>query len=433
MGVAASTPDDVLERASGWLKKEDVLLLRALSPRGRDVAKRAIARKAIPAVQRVFFERLETDNWDSIAMEMRAPARAVTAMGQVFGAGCEELQACGISPEKLVALTGFVHKCAQSTGGRGLLELNLREASVSSDVLVQICRLAPSLVRLHGPWYNDTTSDAIQQISRLCPKLESVRFALRWRQHSPAEEWERYFPNLRSLRLGRRNQSRYRPTALNAITEAARTTSAVEINVKGCEIFPDLVEAIVGTPLGDRLTTFGCGLGSNCTCIYPEAFLAAARGFPRLTKIGIPGDSILAPSFFAELARICPLTSLVIAASTFTEAHVAAAFEHNQLESLTLENMDGLIYLGDAVAGTQTAAVLRELVLTLCTDLRAEDVLCLVRACPKLTKFAWQRWRNDEDSEDDWDSDEEEAGEAEIRELLVGRGGKCHIDAPGAY
>ena len=29
MGVAASAPDDVLERAAGWLKKEDVLLLRA--------------------------------------------------------------------------------------------------------------------------------------------------------------------------------------------------------------------------------------------------------------------------------------------------------------------------------------------------------------------------------------------------------------------
>ena len=35
--------------------------------------------------------------------------------------------------------------------------------------------------------------------------------------------------------------------------------------------------------------------------------------------------------------------------------------------------MDGLIYLGDAVAGTQTAAVLRELEITLCNDFRAED------------------------------------------------------------
>ena len=438
MGVAASTPDDVLERASGWLKKEDVLLLRALSPRGRDVAKRAIARKAIPAVQRVFFERLETDNWDSIAMEMRAPARAVTAMGQVFGAGCTRLCSYGISSQKLDALQSFV----RTTRG-GLLELSLFHATVSSDALVQMCRSAPNLVELVGPRYRDTTSDAIQEISRLCPKLEAVTFATRWKPLSPAEEWERYFPNLRKLRLGRRHEPLgryYRPTALHAIAEAARTTSAVEISLNGCQIFPDLVDAIVGTPLGDRLTTFGCGLVDNFCRICPEAFLAAARGFPRLTKMGFPDEVYFhevpfdAPGLFAELARIRPLKSLVIATSTFTEADVAAAFEHNQLESLALESMDGLIYLGDAVAGTQTAAVLRELVITLCNDFRAEDVLCLVRACPKLTKLEWQRGRNDdEESEFEWDSDEEATNEAEINELIVSRGGKCQIDAPHVY
>jgi len=281
--------------------------------------------------------------------------------------------------------------------------------------------------------YVDTTSDAIQQISGLCPKLEAVTFATRFKSLGPTEEWERYFPNLHSLELGRRHEplgQYYRPTALHAIAEAARTTSAVEINVNGCQIFPDLVEAIVGTPVGDRLTTFGCGLGGNLASIRPEAFLAAARGFPRLTKMGFPDEVYFhevpfdAPGLFAELARIRPLKSLVIATSTFTEADVAAAFEHNQLESLTLEFMDGLIYLGDAVAGTQTAAVLRELEITLCNDLRAENVLCLVRACPKLTKLEWHRGRIDDDSEFEWDSDEEEVNEAEIRELIVGRGGE---------
>ena len=432
MGVAASAPDDVLERASGWLAEKDVLCLRALSQRGRDVAGRAIARKAIPDIREVTFERVDKNNWDE--REMRAPARAVAAMGQVFGAGCVNLQACGVSSEKLAALYSFV----VTTRG-GLLELNLWQASVSSNFLVEMCRLAPNIVRLRGPTYVDTTLDAIQQISRLCPKLEAVEFATKWKSLSPAEEWERYFPNLRSLKLGRR-QKRYRPTALHAITEAARTTSAVEIHVNGCQIFPDLVEAIVGTPLGDRLTTFGCGMVDSFCRICPEAFLAAARGFPRLTKMGFPDEVYFhevpfdAPGLFAELARIRPLKSLVIATSTFTEADVAAAFEHNQLESVALEGVDGLIYLGDAVAGTQTAAVLRELVITLCNDFRAEDVLCLVRACPKVTRLEWQRGRNDdEESEFEWDSDEEATNEAEIRELIVGRGGKCRIDAPHVY
>ena len=411
MGVAASAPDDVLERASGWLAEKDVLCLRALSQRGRDVAGRAIARKAIPDVREVTFERVDKNNWDE--REMRAPARAVAAMGQVFGAGCVNLQACGVSSEKLAALYSFV----VTTRG-GLLELNLWQASVSSNFLVEMCRLAPNIVRLRGPTYVDTTLDAIQQISRLCPKLEAVEFATKWKSLSPAEEWERYFPNLRSLKLGRR-QKRYRPTALHAITEAARTTSAVEIDIDACHIFPDVVEAIVGTPLGDRITTFGCGMTANFTSIDPEAILAAARGFPRLTEIGIPEETPLpAPSWFAELARECrSLTSLIIGADNTTNAHVAAAFAHNQLQWLELSVLPDLTFgLGDAVVGTQTAAVLRKLVIDYCDQFRAADVLSLVRACPKLTELEWRR--SDPSEWSDWDSDEEDANEVEINELI---------------
>ena len=417
MGVAASAPDDVLERASGWLKKEDVLCLRALSPRARDLAGRAITRKAIPDIREVTFERVDKNNWDE--REMRAPARAVAAMGQVFGAGCVNLQACGVSSEKLAALYSFV----VTTRG-GLLELNLWQASVSSNFLVEMCRLAPNIVRLRGPTYVDTKLDAIQQISRLCPKLEAVEFATKWKSLSPAEEWERYFPNLRSLKLGRR-QKRYRPTALHAITEAARTTSAVEIDIDACHIFPDVVDAIVGTPLGDRITTFGCGMTANFTSIDPEAILAAARGFPRLTEIGIPEETPLpAPSWFAELARECrSLTSLIIGADNTTNAHVAAAFAHNQLQSLELSVLPDLTFgLGDAVVGTQTAAVLRKLVIDYCDHFRAEDMLSLVRACPKLTELEWRR--SDPSEWSDWDSDEEDANEVEINELIEeGRGG----------
>ena len=106
MGVAASAPDDVLERASGWLKKEDLLCLRALSPRARDLAGRAIARKAISDIRQVTFGPPRGHMWDEL--EMRAPARAVAAMGQVFGAGCVNLRACGVSSAKLAALYSFV-------------------------------------------------------------------------------------------------------------------------------------------------------------------------------------------------------------------------------------------------------------------------------------------------------------------------------------
>ena len=416
MGVAASAPDDVLERASGWLKKEDVLLLRALSPRGRDVAKRAIARKMIPDVS--YFQFGPAD-WNTSPSEIRAPARAIAAMGQVFGAGCVRLGSCGVSSQKLAALQSFV----LSTGGH-LLELSLWWASVSSDAVVQMCRAAPNLVYLVGPANVDTTLDDIEQIGGLCPKLETVTFQTSWTSFGPTEAWERYFPNLRVLSLGKRG-NRYRPTALHAITEVARITSAVEINVHGCHIFPDVVEAIVGTPLGDRLTFFGRGRTTLCTQVRPEAFLAAARGFPRLTEIGIPEETPLpAPSWFAELARECrSLTSLIIGADNTTNAHVAAAFAHNQLQWLELSVLPDLTFgLGDAVVGTQTAAVLRKLVIDYCDQFRAADVLSLVRACPKLTELEWRR--SDPSEWSDWDSDEEDANEVEINELIEeGRGG----------
>ena len=406
MGVAASAPDDVLERASGWLEKKEVLCLRALSPRGRDVAKRAIARKAID-VSHVNFT---TANWIRGApSEMRAPAQAVTAMGQVFGAGCTKLWSYGISSQKLAALQSFV----LTTRG-GLLELSLTDAHVSSDLLVHLCRAAPNLVRLRGPRYVDTTLDAIEQIGGLCPKLKEVYFKTSWNLLSPAETWHRHFPNLHCLSLSGRGEL-YRPTALHAITEAARTTSAVEISIGGCHIFPDVVEAIVGTPLGDRLTNFAIGSYAFATEVRPEAFLAAARGFPRLTEMRFPNESPLpAPSWFAELALIRPLKRLIIAAENTTNAHVVAACAHNPLESLALWELTRLTAgLGDAVAGTQTAAVLRELVNEQCDQFRAADMLSLARACPKLTRLQWCR-----------PGGSEGAYETEIRELITGRGGE---------
>ena len=164
---------------------------------------------------------------------------------------------------------------------------------------------------------------------------------------------------------------------------------------------------------------------ANFTSIDPEAILAAARGFPRLTEIGIPEETPLpAPSFFAELARECrSLTSLIIAAENTTNAHIAAAFAHNQLQWLELTALPDLTFgLGDAVVGTQTAAVLRKLVIDYCDPFRAEDMLSLVRACPKLTELEWRR--SDPSEWSNWDSDKEEANEAEIRELIVGRGGE---------
>ena len=76
MGVAASAPDDVLERASGWLEEKDVLCLRALSPRGRDVARLAIARFATSRPRGLKARRSSTSSFFS-----HPDARSSTSSG----------------------------------------------------------------------------------------------------------------------------------------------------------------------------------------------------------------------------------------------------------------------------------------------------------------------------------------------------------------
>lgn len=133
MGVVASIPEDVLDKAAHWLEIKDLLCLRAVSPSVRDAVRRAIAKKAIPRVRKLAFDRQHYVPGEAHAM--RAPPQVVEAMGGVFGAGCVDLCTCGTSAQSLAALYSFV--C--STNG-GLRTLSLFESSISSDLLLVMCR-----------------------------------------------------------------------------------------------------------------------------------------------------------------------------------------------------------------------------------------------------------------------------------------------------
>ena len=122
--------------------------------------------------------------------EMAASPRCVEAMGLVFGAGCVDLKACGVSVRSIFALYKFV----LSTNG-GLVSLSLQDAAVSSDMLYAMCRAAPNLVSLTGP-RRRTSYDAIEAIGAACPMLEEVSFTTR-HQLSPAESWACHYPALK--------------------------------------------------------------------------------------------------------------------------------------------------------------------------------------------------------------------------------------------
>ena len=432
MGNVACIPEDVLDKASCWLERSDILSQRAVSRSARDAARRAIARKAIPDVRAIAFECQVFES---------ESAHAMRAMGNVFGAGCTELRVDGTSTP-IAALSSFV----SATNG-GLQKLWLYGTDVPTDSIVTMCLASPNLVDFAGVIGQVISDEAIATIARACPKLEYVYFSELGSTLGPAERWGRLFPRLEKLDLQRwmgPDGPVYRPTRLDAIAEAARITSATELLVEGCHITRDVVEAVVGTAFADRITKFGCAEDRLDTIIETDAFFAAARGFPRLVHLTIPqGTTIADPDFYARLARIRTLESITIAERPGyhynTDEHVVAACTHNRLEKLTLEDVRGLTRnVVDGIISSQSAATLREIDIGLCEEIydavhpdiiiRDIDMLRLARNLPRLTKLSWQRtYFPARVGPRDFTT------EREIYEVLVGRGGNFYHDVDHVY
>ena len=432
MGAVASVDEDALDKAACWLQKDDLLRLREISPHGRDTARRAIATRAIPDVQRIRFRSVQYVPRQ--ALEMRARPQSVEAKGRVFGAGCVDLSASGTSTSSLAALWSFV----KSTKG-GLRELYLYLSGVTPELLLAMCRASPNLVDLTGPRHVPISDDTIVAIAAACPQLERARFsdtgADIGAELSPAERWQQYFPRLKQLTLYSKISARgppYRPTLLENVSEAARNTSATEVDMEGCHVFPDLIDAIVGTPLGDRLTSLSEQEWGMDTNIEPDALLAAARGFPRLVKLWIPGlTRIPNPGWFSQLAGIRTFQTLTIESRHATDSHVVAACSQNPVVTLDLtwirELTRGVI---DGIISSQSAATLQDLRISYCQPLvltgdeiasymqnraiRAADMLRLVRACPRLSTLSWSRNYSNND----------QATYPELTEILELRGGE---------
>ena len=437
MGVVASIPEDVLDKAACWLKKEDLLRLREISPKGRDAARRAIARKAIPDVCSITFERKKP--WVAAPIEMQAPPRAVEAMANVFGAGCVDLYASGTSAPSLAALYDFV------SSAHGLRELSLFFSGISSDLLLVMCRALPNLIVLHGPSYVPISDEAIVAIAAACPRLEVVSFSDVGTDVSPAERYERHFPRLKHLHIYSGTEADedppYRPTQLENITAAARSTSATEMDMEGCHVFTDLIDAVVGTRLSNHITCLNPISkregGMMDTNIEPDALLAAARGFPRLAELWIPElTRIPNPGWFGLLAGVRTFETVIIYSRHATDSQVVAACSQNPLVELDLYGISALTRgVIDGIISSQSAATLCKLEIMCCEPddvddeesymeergIRASDMLRLVRACPNLSTLLW---RGDVYSRFGPSWPNVTAEEILLKEVLEGRGGE---------
>ena len=168
------------------------------------------------------------------------------------------------------------------------------------------------------------------------------------------------------------------------------------------------------------------------TNIEPDALLAAARGFPRLTELWIPElTRIPNPGWFVLLAGVRTFDKVIIYSRHATDSQVVAACSQNPLVKLELKWIGALTRsIIDGIISSQSAATLCDLDIAYCEPqnlddvesyledrgIRAVDMLRLVRACPGLSRLFWQR----EYSNDAWSAQD---SQAEIAEILKLRGG----------
>ena len=330
------------------------------------------------------------ERWGADPADYEASARHVRAVGRVFGPACRALKAWGRSTEKIAALEYFVFR----TNGR-LLQLDLSHSHVSPDLLLRMCRVSPKLTSLQGPRYVGTPDATIAAIGAACTDIKFVDFSQAGKTYSPAETWQRHFPGLNFLKLSH-DSPRYLPTRLDVVREVALTRPQITgLDIGSCYVTARVIEAIVGTPLGNQLDEFGAD--DNVTVIEPAAFLAAARGLPKLEFLVIPhGSTMGGPHFYIDLSRTTAnITGLHIKDRDTTDACIAAACSHLRLESLEIDGLDLLSSsIVDGITRSRSAATLGSLRIAYSAEepespLRAADVLRLLQGCPELDQMNW--------------------------------------------
>ena len=397
MGTASSLPEEVLitnVAEFSFRKKEDFLSLRATCKLGADLARRTLTKGRYPRSHRHNSCHMP-DNISRFAGP-REIARYVEATGRVFGAATQYLFSDASDPVVVAALESYIGSTSS------LCSLHLSNSMIPVEVLLRICSMVPRLASLEGPRNVAITDDAIRAIGMACPKLCAVKFSLLGREsaaYSPAETWARHFPQLRALQCRGRKTKNYRPTRLDAIRETALVSQATELDVEGCHVTTDLIAALVGTPLADRIKTIGDRY-MRTTNIEPDAMLAAARGFPNLAELWIPEGSVMGgPGFYVDLSRatnLTRLTSLNICDVETSDECVATACEHLQLHELELVGLGRLTSSGivNGITRSRSAKTLGYLVISCSAQgpdspLRAVDVLRIFQGCPELGVFNW--------------------------------------------
>ena len=403
-------PDDALGQVLGFLRRAELLSLRAAASSGQEAVRRGVMNQSC-GPRRLYPSTTKTDS-----------AKHIGALGRVFGPGCTMVQgtinAMGVSP-----MRDFI----RSTGGC-LIHLSLYKVGaidVMADDLVDLCRFAPQLVSLMATSVDVKESHAIA-ISAACPGLRRVDLDPP-APYSFAETYAHRFPNLEHLSLSGNSVDTYwRPTQLSNIALALNNCRSLKaMHLRRCNLCADLVDMLVGSPLGDRLRTLFL---YSSAVDEPATILKCAR-LPQLDTIILPRVTRLNVRFYEALAQAAPgVTHLSINDTTTENDSILAACA----ASLKVLDLDGLEFITPSVIpgiiSSNTAASLKHLIITDCDDIlnleifTAGDVLLLARNCPLLTILHWTTTVESDDGP--W-LDPRDA--AELTQLLHSRGSRLGI------
>ena len=346
-------------------------------------------------------------------------AQKIEAIGRVFGVGCRDLHVQGVRSDECVsALRDFV----MSTNGQ-LRELACSAGEnsnmVPQPVLLEMCRACPLLEALYLYFANDSIAANVDYfasaVGSACPLLEEVELP---RLRSPAEDYQWCFPRLKCLTFNRRGGSG--PIRWDKIELTLQTcVHAIEVEIEEQTVSPRLVDLILAAPVAGRLKT----LDVSCeTDISPESILRFARGLEMLTDLRLPNYFNGEIAFYRSLVQARPaIVRLGLGFDGMLDDEDLRIICHGlRLEFLELPWADNLTDRAiDIVLESPCAQTLREVDVSYAPQFSSEDVLRLVRGCPRLADLEWET-----SEEHPLDHDVDGPNVDAIDAILTSRGGR---------
>ena len=347
-------------------------------------------------------------------------AQKIAVMGRVFGIGCRDLHLVGVRSDECVsALRDFV----MSTNGQ-LRKLSCSDGSlgqssimVPKPVLLDMCRACPLLETLYlfdaPASISANVDDFASAVGSACPLLHTVYLPC---SRSPAEDYQWCFPRLKCLKFNHRSTAG--PIRWDKIElTLQKCVHATEVELNEQTVSPRLVDLILAATVASRLKTLDL---SDETDISPESILRFARGLELLTDLRLPwwfnGES----AFYRSLVQARPMiVRLDLGLGNMLDDEDVRIICHGlPLEHLELMSVENLTHAAiDVILESPCAQTLRSVDVSYAREFSSEDVLRLVRGCPRLADLDWES--------DELDRNVDGANVAAIDALLMSRGGRA--------